>query len=363
MDPTRKNRQTRFKERMRAAGKLQMTVWATPAQKDAIKEVLSGEPRSPSAIDQLAAKEAELQAREKEVGAREERALRALRLGSDWQKLEEAERRLHYAQKELEQRQKLLEREQAALSKKELRCDQISFADRRAKLIEIFTTSKDWRTGAAQTIDTSWRADDTKKQMAGLSRKTRLAANTIGEVREHFQKHDLLSEREKDALDLARSVLGALATAASEAKDSVVAHARRIRDQENERARVAHSAAKELLGDQASVADTVAILDWKKDDWCGSFWAFQAFRKDVIQDGKLSYLRDAQRYAADHIADRIAAALKAGKSVAEASAQVRADFDAVRPKAIEKYAGLIKELHAAVVANQLEVANSKRPKR
>lgn len=120
--------------------------------------------------------------------------------------------------------------------------------------------------------------------MADLSRKTRVASNTIRDVMVQFGKHDLLSEREKAALDLAKAVLTELAEAAGEAKDTVSAHEKRIREEEQARERAARIAVENSF-DVSQAADLVAVLEWLR-----AAYDLRDLRDDVIKGREFNRL-------------------------------------------------------------------------
>ena len=241
---------------------------------------------------------------------------------------------------------------QVALAKRS-DTEKMSFGDRRKKLIEIHTTTSDWKTGERKTIDTAWSAADSKKQMADLSRKTRVAANTLKSVTDQFGKHELLSAREKAALELARIVMGELADAASDAKDAVATHARATKEAEEARQRAAHIAAKNAFGEKMSPEDCIAVVAYTSSYELG-------YMLDNLHDYNIgTVVSDMQRKAFDEIKYKIDRTMSAGLTAKYAIAKIRGEFDAQRSDAIAKYAVMIRDINTMIVQSRLEEANSK----
>lgn len=352
MATTSKERQAMFKERMREAGQKQITFWADAHQAGMIRAMLEGqEPEASTttkALVELAAREQALEQREKRVAEQEiyRKVIRS-RLDLDHEEAQlKEQRRIH------EHHLAQLEREQQALAKRSDK-EKMTVGQRRAKLVETYTTKIDPKTGVRVVIDTSWYAANGKKDMADLSRKTRIAANTIKAVMSQFGKHELLSEREKASLEMASSVLGQMADAASDAKDFVSDHAQRIKAEEEARDRTSRTWAEKVF-DLSGTEMLVVATELFRDSY-----HLRSLRDDVIKNGEHSRLSEIRRSRMTDIAEQIAKRMKAGAAPDIAAMEVRNKIDGAKSGALEKHGKLIQDINTALVAAQMEAANAK----
>lgn len=358
MATSSKERQATFKQKMREAGQKQITVWADEHQAGMIRAMLEGqEPEAPTTTQALVGldqRERALKAQWQELEQREDVGRREVKYRLGLMRLDEDERGLKMNQEDLARRLETFKGEQAALTKKEARAGKINYADRRAKLVEIHTTRSTWNSSDRKAIDTAAYALESAKEMSDLSRKTNIASNTIRDLLKEFGQNELLSEREQAALALAGKVLTELASAAGDAKDMVRAKANAIKDEEEARNAAAKAAAFKEFGDSRPISDICAVMVWGK-----SRFALEDMGR-YKRLGLKYCLDEARRAAQQIIIDKIAGLMKdQGANVAEATRKARAEFEAIKPGAVEKHAELIQDINTALVAARMEAANAK----
>ena len=109
-----------------------------------------------------------------------------------------------------------------------------SHPDRVARLVEWFTTRKDWRSGEQQSLTDSYSALNKAAEMVSLSRQTKAAGTAIKSFLRTYgeEQHALLNTSETSVLKSALSVLNRLGEAAGDAKDRVNRTAKRVKAEE-----------------------------------------------------------------------------------------------------------------------------------
>ena len=136
-----------------------------------------------------------------------------------------------------------------------------SHADRVARLVEWFTTRKDWRSGEQQSLTDSYSALNKAAAMVSLSRQTKAAGTAIKSVLSTYgeEQHALLNTSETSVLKSALSVLNRLGEAAGDAKDRVNRTAKRVKAEEEARYKAAHAAIKAAFPDM-QMTDAILLL-------------------------------------------------------------------------------------------------------
>ena len=315
-----KERQAAFKARMKARGLRQVTLWLTEAQQQFLQTLPSEAPSQLADQAQaLARREADLNAREQPLRAREQAS-------------KEARTRPPKAPK-------------GTLSAP------ISHHDRITKLVESFTTSLDWKTGARVKIDASWTADEQAKAMSLISRQTQTAKTIIRDLLKTYGDHALLSATEKQYLDAAAHVLADLGQAAGAAKDRVNSSAKRLKTEEEARRQAAVQARKAVLA-SLSATDAVLLAYHLRDDSLLSY-EIGKLRSAKAGDDVDYYLQTITRDMLAYSDQHIESAVKAGMTATAAAQEFIRNFAAAKPALMARHGDLVHHITTCVMATRL----------
>lgn len=337
MGTANKDRQAAFKERMRLAGKRQVTVWVDSSQETAIKAVLEGTVAVPTPA---------LVARVEEI-ERQEQAARNMLDAANQRELQilEAKRRLEDREDQLDEREQRLQnapRKQPSMSNTE----------RTAALVERFTTTTSWSNGTRRDLD----AGSTERHaqvLTSLTRQTKAARTALASIEKEFS--ELLNLSETSILADARGVLASLGDAATHAKEKthrILAERKRI---EEERAKAAAGAVAKLFG-EIDVPDQVCLMAFV--DRHNNYFQLLQSRRDLVLRDYVYYLNNGVEAAITSLRWKVESGIKEGKAALDAAEEIRSAFDLVRAGLATQYAGMIGRLQAALVQSRLEkVAN------
>ncbi len=344
MAATNRERQAAFKRNMRDAGMRQVTIWLDPNQEQEVKALLSGSRQEEAETTRLANWAEKLAQEQHQLDTRRNE-LDALVAETNLLKDNLKKRELDVS---------LKPKTASTAAQEEIP----SHADRVARLVEWFTTRKDWRSGELQSLTDSYSALNKAAEMVNLSRQTKAAGTAIKSLLSTYgeEKHALLNTSEASVLKSALSVLNRLGEAAGDAKDRVNRTAKRVKAEEAARYKAAHTAIKTAFPD-LQMTDAILLLCHMGDvvnyellkvartKPSGTDWAFD-FMSDV---------RDMQRAAIDGAETRVRNAMlkDGGTAVAEATA-LRTSFDASRAELLARQESLVKHAVTCMTAAMLE---------
>ncbi len=375
MATTNKERQAAFKSKMRNAGKRQVTLWIDPVQESAIKGVLAGS-EPPPKLREFSEKEIKVLS---EVAARHGYQAAADVAGIDKQDLRralstpaaaaslDAEYAVMDLEHELTMRGYDLDRREREIADKEKRLAQnegrvlrenqasrVSNRERIEKLVEWFTTHKQWGSNERVKVEYARPAAEKAAEMSALSRQTKTARTVIQGLLRTYGEHQLLSDKESRHLEDASRVLGWLEQAATTAKDQVKDVAKRLKIEEDQRNK-AVSAAVESVFPGLSLIDAILLsyhLGSGSDSYSlgklrmakpgGDKWDFNYHADDI------------QRSVIRRLSDKIETAIKEGRNGTEAARELKNSFDQNKPNLTEQHRQLVEQMVACLTANRLE---------
>ncbi len=312
-----RERQAAFKTRMRERGLRQVTLWLSDEQHARVKSLASGQ-----GIDDLEARS---------------------------RTLAEAERTLEARIRDLEKRESAARRPRPTVSN----AVAPSHRERVARLVEHFTTTADWRTGARRQTAFSAEASDLATRMRTLARNTKTAQTIIGSLLQAYGQHGLLNEGETASLAQAALVLQSLGEAAGAANDRVNRSAKQVAAEEAAREKAAREAAHAVF---PNLQTGVAILLLHH---LGGHDLFHVTKLRKAHPGDdIDYdARKVAEEALSGVAYSIERALRAGKTAHEAAQEFAQAFDAARPALMERHGDLIRHVNACATAAKLSKAN------
>jgi len=225
----------------------QVTIWLDPNQEQEVKALLSGSRQGEAEITRLS-------------NWAEKLAQEQHQLDTRWNELDALVAETNLLKDNLKKRELYLSLKPKTASTATQE-ERPSHADRVAKLVEWFTTRKDWRSGEHQSLTDSYSALNKAAEMVCLSRQTKAAGTVIKSLLSTYgeEQHALLSTSETSVLKRALSVLNRQGEVASDAKDRGNRTAKRVKAEEEARYKAAHAAIKAAFPDM-QMTDAILLL-------------------------------------------------------------------------------------------------------
>lgn len=369
-----KERQATFKAKMRESGKRQVTIWVDEQQGRAVKELLGDGQEQKNKPAERGFSEEEIAAlcvvtvwfgamtAAHLAGVKTPEILQLLK-SPDVRDIyditlqrEESRRGLDQRAYELDLRQKEIETREAALANRASELTNYALVastntrDRIEKLVTAFTTEPG-KDGQVAAIDLSYRADQKAKEMANLSRQTSLASTTIRSLVEHYGKLGILLEKEVTTLIDSGKVLAWVSNSARQAKDRVIARAKKIAIDEERRQKEAAAAIKRIFP-ELSAPDAVLLL-------------IHLTRFLPYEIGEIRRLVPGNKNDTDYLAaevvrsarmeakNKIEKELRAGRKVDAIVDELLTGFESSKPALLERHGDLVRHTIACITAARL----------
>lgn len=363
MGTPNKDRQSAFKERMRQEGKVMRTLWLDSAQAETVKAVLAGEPlpvTDDRATDALKARVAELEA---EIASLNQNlaVARKLEQKANLECIDLLNKQQVVAQDMQRQREEL-----KAAKKAGIKGTALSAPDARERATAILEQINQRTTWDGEKRDRS--AQDTRvvtERLANLVRQTKAARTAMAKA--EVELSGVVTEGEKEALELARRALFQILEAADIAKERGRRLAKNREDHESACNAAAEKAIAEII-QPASIEEQVVLImaPGRPESWSDaadlvSGEAFSptyrdAWGKEHPQDILARTLANAVRDAINRLVGQVVLSIKEPAEALAKAQAIRNEIEAKRPALLTQHAELIRRIKAELVLRRMEKA-------